>query len=64
MLRFIYILLAFQMAFNAFSNVIEQRNNTYFLPKILSDKDLELYTSTTSQRLVQGTATVAGEVTR
>ena len=45
MLRFIYILLSLQMAFNAFSNVIEQRNNTYFLPKILSDKDLELYTS-------------------
>ena len=26
--------------------------------------DLELFTSTTSQRLIQGTATVAGEVTR
>jgi len=27
-------------------------------------KNLELFTSTTSQRLIQGTATVAGEVTR
>jgi hypothetical protein len=26
--------------------------------------DLELFTSTTSQRLIQGTATIAGEVTR
>ena len=26
--------------------------------------DLELFTSTTAQRLIQGTATVAGEVTR
>ena len=26
--------------------------------------DLELYTGTTSQRLIQGTATVSGEVTR
>jgi hypothetical protein len=26
--------------------------------------DLELYTASTSQRLIQGTATVAGEVTR
>jgi hypothetical protein len=26
--------------------------------------DLELFTSTTSQRLIEGTATVSGEVTR
>ena len=26
--------------------------------------DLELFTASTSQRLIQGTATVAGEVTR
>ena len=43
MLKFIYIFLTFLIAFNSFSNATEQRNKSYFLPKILSDKDLQLY---------------------
>ena len=45
MLKFIYIFLSFLINFNSFSNVIEKTQNSYFLPKILNEKDLELYKS-------------------
>ncbi len=43
MLKIIYILFAFLIAFNSQSNVIEKSQNSYFLTKVLSESDLKIY---------------------
>ncbi|GIS17423.1 MAG: hypothetical protein CM15mP118_3020 [Alphaproteobacteria bacterium] len=43
MLKIIYILFAFLIAFNSNSNVIEKSQNSYFLTKVLSESDLKIY---------------------
>ena len=43
MLKIIYILFAFLIAFNSNSNAIEKSQNTYFLAKVLSESDLKVY---------------------
>ena len=43
MLKIIYILFLFLIAFNAGSNIIEKSKNSYFLTKVLSESDLKIY---------------------
>ncbi len=43
MLKIIYILSVFLIAFNSHPNAIEKRENSYFLTKVLSQSDLQIY---------------------
>ena len=43
MLKIIYILFSSLIAFNSNSNIIEKRQNSYFLTKVLSESDLKIY---------------------
>ena len=45
MLKIIYILFAFLIAFNSNSNVVGKSQNSYFLTKVLSERDLKIYKS-------------------
>ena len=43
MLKIIYTLLLSLLTFNLHPNVIENRQNNYFLTKVLSESDLNIY---------------------
>ena len=43
MLKIIYILFAFLIAFNSNSNAIEKSQNSYLITKVLSESDLNIY---------------------